>query len=177
MVIVLEALDTEKLLVILEREHWTGRDGYSVRGMWAALIAGVLHNCKSLAEVVRLLEGNQAVRIVCGFPGKDEIPSDDALGRFLKKLVKHKDILEECFEALVEKGRKLLPGFGKKLVADSTDIVAYAGTLWVGTAPTRQTTMLAGGPKDMVTQNHRKRRAKRVKNGICTIGLVTSCTC
>ena len=41
LVIMLEALDAEKLLVTLEREHWTGRKGYMVRGMWSALIAGV----------------------------------------------------------------------------------------------------------------------------------------
>jgi hypothetical protein len=37
----LEALPAEKLLAILEREHWTGRKGYSARGMWSALIAGL----------------------------------------------------------------------------------------------------------------------------------------
>ena len=51
LVMVLEALPAEKLLLTLEREHWTGRKGYSVRGMWAALIAGVLYQCESLADV------------------------------------------------------------------------------------------------------------------------------
>ncbi len=125
LVIVLEVLDAEKLLVTLEREHWTGRKGHTVRGMWSALIGGVLNQCHSLAEVVRLLKRDKDTRIVCGF-GKDNIPSEDALGRFLKKLVVHEDLLEECFRGLVEKLRQLLPGFGRKLVVDSTDIVAYS---------------------------------------------------
>ena len=125
LVIVLEALDAEKLLATLEREHWTGRKGYPVRGMWSALIAGVLNQCHSLAEVIRMLEHDKDTRMVCGF-SKDDIPSEDALGRFLKKLVRHEDLLQECFEGLVEKLRQLLPGFGRKLVVDSTDIEAFS---------------------------------------------------
>jgi hypothetical protein len=37
---VLEALPSEKLLIALEQEHWTGRKGYSVGGILASLIAG-----------------------------------------------------------------------------------------------------------------------------------------
>ena len=65
LVIVLEGLDAEKLLAVLEREHWTGRKGHSVRGMWDALIAGVVHQCATIAGVVRLLKGNKGVREVC----------------------------------------------------------------------------------------------------------------
>ncbi|MEE8469890.1 MAG: DDE transposase, partial [Dehalococcoidia bacterium] len=42
LVVVLEALNAEKLIGTLERERWTGRKGYPVRGMWSALIAGLL---------------------------------------------------------------------------------------------------------------------------------------
>jgi IS5 family transposase len=125
LVIVLEALPAEKLLLTLEREHWTGRKGYSVRGMWSALIAGVLYQCESLADIVRLLNHDKDTRIICGF-ARDNMPGEDALGRFLKKLVKHEVLLEECFAGLVTKLRALLPGFGKKLAVDSTDIEAYA---------------------------------------------------
>ncbi len=125
LVTVLEVLPAEKLLGVLEREHWTGRKGYSVRGMWSALVAGLLRGCYSLAEVVRLLERDKEVRIVCGF-SRDSLPREDALGRFVKKLVKHQELLEECFTGLVRRLRELLPGFGSKLAVDSTDIRAYA---------------------------------------------------
>jgi len=125
LVMVLEALDAEKLIGALEREHWTGRKGYAVRGMWSAMIIGVLRQCCSLAEVVRLLQREKDVRTVCGFR-KDNIPSEDALGRFLKKLVSHEVLLEECFTDLVRRLRELLPGFGSKLAVDSMDIEAYA---------------------------------------------------
>jgi IS5 family transposase len=126
LLIVLEALDAEKLILSLERRHRTGRKGYSVRGMWAALIAGVLCQCRSIAETVRLLERDKTVRAICGFPGRDEVPTEDALGRFVKRVVERQDLLEECLERLVERLRQLLPGFGRKLVVDSTDIKAYA---------------------------------------------------
>jgi transposase len=127
--IVLETLPAEGLLAVLEKEHWTGRKGYSVRGMWSALIAGVLRQAHSLADVVRLLERDKDTRIVCGF-SKDNIPSQDALGRFLKKLVEHTDLLEKCFADLVKEARELLPGFGTKLAVDSTDIKAYSNGHW-----------------------------------------------
>ena len=123
LITVLEALPAEKLIVALEKEHWTGRKGYPVRGMWSALIAGLLYQRHSLAEVFRLLEHDKDVRTVCGF-SRDNIPSEYALGRFLKKLVRYKDLLEVCFTSLVEQLRKMLPGFGDKLVVDSTDIKA-----------------------------------------------------
>ena len=122
---VLEALPAEALISALEKEHWTGRKGYSVRGMWSALIAGVLRQAHSLADVVRLLERDKDTRIVCGL-SKDDIPSPDALGRFLKKLVGHANLLEKCFADLVKEARQLLPGFGVKLAVDSTDIKAYS---------------------------------------------------
>ena len=125
LVMVLSALPAEDLIATLEREHWTGRRGYSVRGMWSALVAGLLYQCNSLAEVVRLLERDKDTRLVCGF-SNDNIPSQDALGRFLKKLVSHADLLEKCFTDLVKESRQLLPGFGSKLAVDSTDIKAYA---------------------------------------------------
>ena len=124
--VVLEALDAEKLLSRLERARWTGRKGYAVRGMWAALIAGVLHQCTSLAATVRLLESNKDIRTLCGFPTRDMVPSEDALSRFLEKLVTHEELVKVCFDDLVERVRCLLPGFGRKLVVDSTDIKAFS---------------------------------------------------
>lgn len=125
LLVVLEALDAEKLILAIERENWTGRKGYSIRGMWSALIAGLLYQCYSLAAVVRLLERNKDVRLICGF-SRDKLPSEDALSRFLKKLVAHEDLLEECFGRLVGELRHLLPGFGERLAVDSTEVKAYA---------------------------------------------------
>lgn len=122
---VLESLPAEKLLMALEDEHWTGRKGHSVRGMWSALIAGVLYQCDSAAGIVRMLERDKDTRLLCGF-GRDKVPGQDAFGRFLKKLVKHEVLLEECFTRLVERLREALPGFGEKVAVDSTDIKAYA---------------------------------------------------
>src|SRR4030042_4334540 len=96
---VLEALPSEKLIMTLEKEEWTGRKGYSVRGMWSALIAGLLYQCHSLADVVRLLKRDKDTRMVCGF-SRDNLPSEDALGRFLKNLVQQEALLEECFDNL-----------------------------------------------------------------------------
>jgi hypothetical protein len=44
----------------------------------------------------------------------------------MKKLVRHEELLEECFAGLVDRLRQLLPGFGHKLAVDSTDLKAYS---------------------------------------------------
>ena len=80
----------------------------------------------SLAATVRLLESNKDIRTLCGFPTRDMVPSEDALSRFLEKLVAHEELVEVCFDDLVERVRCLLPGFGRKLVVDSTDIKAFS---------------------------------------------------
>ena len=106
---VLEAIPAEGLISELEKEHWTGRRGYSVRGMWSALIAG------ALADVVRLLRRDKDTRIICGF-SEGNLPSQDALGRFLKKLVIHGDLLEKCFadfriSAMIKERPSVLAGW------------------------------------------------------------------
>ncbi len=122
---VLESLSAEKLIITLEREHWTGRKGYSMRGMLAALIAGIINQCHTTSDVVRLLKKDKGVRLICGF-SIDDMPGDDAFGRFLKKLVRHAALFDECIEKLVAKLREDLPGFGANLAVDSTDIQAYS---------------------------------------------------
>ena len=125
LLIVREALDAEKLLRTLERERWTGRKGYSLRGMWAAFsrrVASMHITCQYSTS----LEGNKDIRTLCGFPTKDMVPGEYALERFLEKLRAHEELVEACFEELVERLRQLLPGFGQKLVVDSTDIKAFS---------------------------------------------------
>lgn len=126
LVLVLGTLNAERLLRKLEEEHWVGRKGYSVRGMWSSLIAGVVYRYPTIAEVVRQLEMNPGLRFICGFPAVDDVPSEDAFGRFLRKLVEHEAELEWCFQDLVMRFKEVAPGFGKKVVADSTDIEAYS---------------------------------------------------
>jgi transposase len=100
LIMILEALPSEKLIATLEREHRKGRKGHPIRGMWSALIAGVLEGCKTLAAIPRLLKRDKEVRMICGF-SKDKIPDEDAFGRFVRKLAGYEYLLEECFSGLV----------------------------------------------------------------------------
>ncbi len=86
---VLEALPAEKLLITLEKERWTGRKGYPIRGMWAALIAGIINQCKTIADIARLLKRDKETRLICGF-SKDIMPGEDALSARL-----HQSFLSE----------------------------------------------------------------------------------
>jgi transposase len=180
--IVLDALPSEKLIIALEGEHWTGRKGYPVRSMWAALIAGLLNQCESIADIVRLLKHDKDVRTICNIP-KDDIPSDDAFSRFLKKLLKRESLLEECFNDLVEKLRRLLPGFGSKLVVDSTDIPAFSNgnrketsnkdARWGAKDASHYAKSKAGTDKDQSGKETKKPGEKKISTG----GLVINYTC
>ena len=175
---ILEALPAEKILIALEQEHWTGRKGYSVRGMWSALIAGLLYNCHSLADVVRLLKRDKETRLICGF-SKDNMPGEDALGRFLKKLVKHAGLFDECIQDMVNLLRELLQG----LALSWQWIARISWLILMVIESTPQTRMLAGEPRRKVIAGAKRRLEKalirkgRKRRRISTTGLAINCIC
>lgn len=179
LVIVLEALPAERLIVALEKDRWTGRKGYSARGLWSAFIAGILYQCHSIAEVARLPGRDKDIRMVCGF-SKDRLPGQDALERFLKKLVRQEKLLEECFTGLVERLRQLLPDFGTKLAVDSTDIEAYSNGHRKSPSDwdARWGAKGAGhhGGRRPVPRRLATREPRRGRSETCTGGSATSCT-
>ena len=89
LVLVLESIDAEKLLMALEADSPAGPRGYPARVLWSVLIAGVVQRIPTVAEIIRHLQTNPYLRMVCGIPSKDEVPSAPTFSRFLVRLVKH----------------------------------------------------------------------------------------
>ena len=87
---------------------------YPVRAMWNATLAGVIYQHPSAASLLRELSRNSQLRRLCGFL-EEQIPTQSAFSRFLKKLFIHQSLTEELFETLVDTCFKLLPSFGKHL--------------------------------------------------------------
>lgn len=121
--LVLETINAEKLLLTIEAETPAGRNGYPARALWSALIAGVVYRIPSIAELIRNLDTNPYLRVVCGL---DAVPSAPTFSRFLYRLLKHADLLDECIDDLVKRFADLAPGFGESVAVDSTDVHAYS---------------------------------------------------
>lgn len=126
LVLVLKTIDAEHLIHVLQGENDVGRTGFHARVLWAALIAGVVYRIPSVAELRRNLLTNPYLRFVCGIESAAKVPSEATFSRFLRRLVQHEDLLDQCVDDLVKRFAALAPEFGEDVIADSTDIHAYA---------------------------------------------------
>jgi len=124
--LVLETINAERLLSALEADSPAGRAGYPARALWSALIAGVVYRIPTIAELIRNLGTNPYLRLVCGMGGGNGVPSAPTFSRFLRRLVKHACLLDECFDDLVRRFAVLAPGFGESVAIDSTDVHAHS---------------------------------------------------
>jgi len=127
--LVINHLPDEHLMRVLERERDKGRDDYPVRAVWNTILAGVVFQHQSIESLRRELQRNGQLRHLCGFDlarGEDAVPPSWGYTRFLKKLLKHEELIEQMFDDLVEELRKLLPGFGETLAIDGKAIPTHA---------------------------------------------------
>jgi transposase len=120
---VLAHMPDEQLMQILECERGQGRDDYPIRGMWNALLAGIVYQHCSVESLLRELRRNGQLRMVCGFK---KVPTSSAFSRFLSKLLDLEKEVTEIFERLVKELIELLPDFGENLSIDGKAISTHA---------------------------------------------------
>ena len=126
--LVLDALPDEDIVRFLEQRRGRGRDDYPIRPMWNAVIAGVVFQHQSAAALIRELWRNGELRQLCGFnpfAAMASAPSADAMERFLKLVVDHKEMLSDIFHTLVDELKKELPNLGAKTAVDSKAIPSF----------------------------------------------------
>ncbi|MCK4489640.1 MAG: transposase, partial [Anaerolineales bacterium] len=102
--LVLESLPDEALMVKLEAHRGKGRDDYPVRAIWNSLLAGIVFQHESVESLRRELSRNGELRDLCGFDplgGGQTVPSSDAYSRFLKRLIREQEAIEEMFDSLI----------------------------------------------------------------------------
>ena len=126
LILVLQTINAEPLLLALDHSSDLGRDGYPARLLWSALIAGVVYRIPSVAELRRNLLSNPYLRLVCAIGSAANVPSEATFSRFLTRLIVHEKLLDACVDDLVRRFAALAPGFGEAVVADSTDVHAFA---------------------------------------------------
>jgi len=125
---VLDALPDEALMGVLEDERKGRRDDYPIRAVWNSVIAGIVFEHSGVETLRRELARNGELRTLCGFyadRGADAVPPSCVYSRFLKKLLKHQELIDAMFDELVETLRILLPDFGERFAIDSKAIDSH----------------------------------------------------
>ena len=144
---VLANLPDEELIQKLKTIRGKGRNEWPVEAMWNSFIASFVFDHDSIASLLRELNRNSQLRLLCGFQPhiysvltkqKDEFgkrirasryklaPTASAYTNFLNNLRECQDELREMFDILVKYMYENLDNFGSILAADGKAIQSFA---------------------------------------------------
>ena len=121
---VLDLIDAAPLLAPLAAYRRVGRKGYPLAALLRAYICSFLLNLPSTNALIRRLEDDRELRVLCGF-GQD-LPHRTTFNRFISRLSFHRDLVEDCLRALTDQLADELPGFGEKVAVDSTVVYTHS---------------------------------------------------
>ena len=121
---ILDGVDAEPLLDRLRSYRRVGRAGYPLASFWRAYLASFLLNLPSTNALIRRLEDDSELRILCGFSA--DLPHRTTFNRFVSRLSHHRDLVEDCLRALTDRLATKLPGFGEKVAVDSTVVYTHS---------------------------------------------------
>ena len=133
---ILAALPDERLIQKLQKIRGKGRNEWPVAALWNSFVAGFIFDHDSVASLLRELNRNSQLRMVCGlephfYKGKDKTekmmlaPTASAYSNFLKNLMKCQKELEEIFHELVDFMYENLKDFGDILMVDGKAIQSF----------------------------------------------------
>ena len=125
---IFEALPDEDLLKALTGPRRRGRPGYQAKILWHSYIVRYVLGLPSVSALIRLLEDNPFIAEACGIESPDDIPSQPTFSRFFTKLSlwEYRRFVKQIMKEIVRECYRTLPGFGKRVAIDSTDIKAWA---------------------------------------------------
>ena len=147
---VFDNLPDEKLIRRLKEKRGKGRNEWPVEAMWNSFIASFIFDHDSIASLLRELNRNSQLRIICGFQPhiysvltdkKDEYgkrisesryklaPTASAYTNFLNNLKECEQESREMFDTLVKYMYENLNDFGEIMAADGKAIQSYAGKI------------------------------------------------
>lgn len=123
-----ELPDEELLAKLCTPKPLGGRPGYAPSILWHCFVAYYYLGLPSVSDLVRCLHDNPFVAQACGINSPDEIPSQPTFSRFGSKLAKSKFALlvKAILRTLTRKLYETLPGFGKSVAIDATDIKGWS---------------------------------------------------
>ena len=144
---VFDNIPDDKLIRKLKEKRGKGRNEWPVEAMWNSFIASFIFDHDSIASLLRELNRNSQLRIICGFQPhiysvltnrKDEYgkrikenryklaPTASAYTNFLNNLKECENELREMFNELVKYMYENLKGFGEMVAADGKAIQSFA---------------------------------------------------
>ena len=123
---IFDSVPFQKLVKRLRAYRWTGRPGYNPETMLKAVLVGYYKAIGTLAELARYLEDHSEIASVCGFREDELTPSRSSFSRFISRLSKHQDLLDESLKIMADGFKDLLPDFGKVVAIDSTSVPTYS---------------------------------------------------
>lgn len=120
----LDSPEITRLTAGLEATRWTGRPGYPIRSMIGMALAKSLYVIPTWTRTVALVAEHSTLAAVIAPAG--DPPSVYACYRFTAKLREHKHLLDACIANVVERVKEEIPGVGKDIAIDASDMPAYA---------------------------------------------------
>ena len=103
-----------------------GRPNYSFETMLKAYLASYILPVKSTNDLIRRLQENPVLTLVCGFDLAKPLPHRTTLNRFFNKLIEYQDFVTECLNEVTSKLYDLIPSFGKIVAMDTTPIHSHS---------------------------------------------------
>jgi len=119
---ILEILPAENLIETLDELRKGRRPKNPNRRMWYCMVASMLYTRGQVNPLIAELHRNPTMRQVCHIPCVEAIPSRHAFKRFRGRLERHKNLLREMFNEMVEALRQVIPELGRVTAADGTGL-------------------------------------------------------
>lgn len=118
----------DELLKALTPERPFGRPRVPARVLWHCYIARYTLGLPSVSVLIRTLEDNPFIARACGIDSPSKIPSQPTFSRFFSKLASDpfNVMVKNVSRAMTREMFTTIPGFGKSVSMDSTDIKAWA---------------------------------------------------
>ena len=124
---VFEALDDEPLIQALIGPTRRGPKGHPVEALWHCVVARYVLGLASTEALRRELRNNPFVAQACGIESPDAIPHHSTFSRFFSRLSKYRMAakVKDVSRSLVRRSYAELPGFGERVVLDSTTLKGW----------------------------------------------------
>jgi transposase, IS5 family len=127
LLLVLGALDDDKLIETLVSKRKGRRNRYPVRMLWQSLIAGKVYGIPTANGLIRELNRNESLRKVVGIEHVWLVPKPWQFSRLLAKLSRPENLamVKSMFDRAVGDLKELLPDLGESVAIDGTEVSSW----------------------------------------------------
>jgi len=129
----LDSPEIAQLIAEFDALRWTGRKGYGARALVGACLVKSLYAIPTWTRTVRLIAEHHALAEAIG-----GTPSEWACYRFTVKLRLHSTKLAGCLDSVIASLAEALPGMGRDVAIDASDLPGYANGQKYGSGGLRQ---------------------------------------